>query len=293
MSELSELRRSWTPPPELAGSGPREVRLKTAGKALAVMAAALFVGAIAADLGLSRLAQSLPRRDAGPVRLARPQPMDDPRRAALYLVPLRIFVACAMEVSSHALALRRVDGTALRRRRLHQPDARPPRLPRRHGGVLRAPSAGCSRCCPTARRRRSTSTIRAAPTLVAAARPAGDLRDRRAPPTSRPGPLSFSLDGLAFDVAHAARHAARPLAAGRPAERLQHPRRGRPRRWRSTCRSPRSKRGIARARAACPAASRSSPSADDDVTRRRRLRAHRRRAEEPARDGAAAGARAG
>ena len=57
MSELSELRRSWTPPPELAGSGPREVRLKTAGKALAVVAAALFVGAIAADLGLSRLAQ--------------------------------------------------------------------------------------------------------------------------------------------------------------------------------------------------------------------------------------------
>ena len=38
--------------------------------------------------------------------------------------------ACAMEVSSHALALRRVDGLRVRRRRLHEPDARPPRLPR-------------------------------------------------------------------------------------------------------------------------------------------------------------------
>ena len=36
---------------------------------------------------------------------------------------------------------------ALRRRRLHQPDARSPRLPRRHGGRTSRPSAGCSRCC--------------------------------------------------------------------------------------------------------------------------------------------------
>ena len=45
--------------------------------------------------------------------------------------------ACAMEVSSHALELDRVDGRALRRRRVHEPDAGPPRLPSRHGGLLR------------------------------------------------------------------------------------------------------------------------------------------------------------
>ena len=42
-----------------------------------------------------------------------------------------------MEVSSHALALGRVDGRALRGGRLHQPVARPPRLPPVDGGLLR------------------------------------------------------------------------------------------------------------------------------------------------------------
>ena len=45
--------------------------------------------------------------------------------------------AVAMEVSSHALALERVRGHPLRRRRLHEPLAGPPRLPPRHGGLLR------------------------------------------------------------------------------------------------------------------------------------------------------------
>ena len=44
--------------------------------------------------------------------------------------------ACAMEVSSHALALRRVDRMRFSAGAVHQPHARPPRLPRRHGGVL-------------------------------------------------------------------------------------------------------------------------------------------------------------
>ena len=44
--------------------------------------------------------------------------------------------ACAMEVSSHALALSRVDDTRVRRGRVHQPDPRSPRLPRRHGELL-------------------------------------------------------------------------------------------------------------------------------------------------------------
>ena len=53
--------------------------------------------------------------------------------------------ACAMEVSSHALALDRVDGDPLRRRRVHQPDPGPPRLPRRHGGLLRRQAAAVHR----------------------------------------------------------------------------------------------------------------------------------------------------
>ena len=43
-----------------------------------------------------------------------------------------------MEVSSHALSLGRVDGRAVRGRRVHQPLARPPRLPPDHGGLLRS-----------------------------------------------------------------------------------------------------------------------------------------------------------
>jgi hypothetical protein len=57
MSELSELRRSWAPPPELAGMGPREVRLTTTGKVLTGVAVFMFLSAIAAYLGLSRLEQ--------------------------------------------------------------------------------------------------------------------------------------------------------------------------------------------------------------------------------------------
>ena len=45
--------------------------------------------------------------------------------------------ACVMEVSSHALALQARRRHPVRRGGLHQPDARSPRLPRRHGGLLR------------------------------------------------------------------------------------------------------------------------------------------------------------
>ncbi len=47
----------------------------------------------------------------------------------------------AMEVSSHALALGRVRGGALPRRRVHQPHAGPPRLPRLDGGLRRRQGA--------------------------------------------------------------------------------------------------------------------------------------------------------
>ena len=49
--------------------------------------------------------------------------------------------ACVMEVSSHALALRRTAEIRLRGGRLHQPDPGPPRLPRRHGRLLRRQAA--------------------------------------------------------------------------------------------------------------------------------------------------------
>ena len=65
-----------------------------------------------------------------------------------------------MEVSSHALALRRVDGVVVRRRRLHQPQPGPPRLPRRHGGLLRGQGAAVHAGARPARRG-LTSTTRA------------------------------------------------------------------------------------------------------------------------------------
>ena len=106
---------------------------------------------------------------------------------------------------------------ALRRGDLHQPDARPSRFPRRHGGVLRRQAPAVRAAAGRRRRRSSTSTIRAAPSSPRPRRASGDLRDRRAG-RRPPGPLAFSLDGLAFDVRDAARHrcASRSPLVGRP-----------------------------------------------------------------------------
>ena len=107
--------------------------------------------------------------------------------------------ACVMEVSSHALALRRADYLRFAAGDLHQPDPRPPRLPRRHGAVLRrqAPPVRAA-----ARRRRSAITNaddpRGSDFAAAARRPVTYAID--APADVTPGPISFSLDGLAFDV---------------------------------------------------------------------------------------------
>ena len=104
--------------------------------------------------------------------------------------------ACVMEVSSHALALRRADGDPLRGRRVHQPHPGPPRLPRRHGGLLRgqAPAVRPGRR-RAPERRSSTSTTPTGPARRRAARgrlpAAADLLGRRgrrgpaAPWTSR------------------------------------------------------------------------------------------------------------
>ena len=198
--------------------------------------------------------------------------------------------ACAMEVSSHALALRRVDGMTLRRRRLHQPDARSSRLPRRHGGLLprQAPAvrdAAARRAEPDQRRRsarrRAASRSCGRPVTYAINRPA-DVT---------PGPLSFSLDGLTFDVRtpRGTLHV-RSTLVGRPnvynilaavatATALG-----------SAARRDRARRA---ALAGVPGRFEVVSSAERRRHRRRRLRAHRRRAAQPARDGAAAGAAAG
>ena len=61
--------------------------------------------------------------------------------------------ACVMEVSSHALALQRADHLRFAAGDLHQPDARSPRLPRRHGDVLRRQAAAVRAAAGAARRR--------------------------------------------------------------------------------------------------------------------------------------------
>ena len=107
--------------------------------------------------------------------------------------------ACVMEVSSHALALRRADYLRFARRHLHEPDARSPRLPPRHGGLLRSPSGGCSSCCRAGGIARDEPRRPPRPRFAAVApRPVTYAID--APADVRPGPLTFSLDGLAFDV---------------------------------------------------------------------------------------------
>ena len=121
-------------------------------------------------------------------------------------------------------------------------------------------------------------------------RPAGDLRDQ---PAGRHHAGAAVVLARRPDLrrADAARHAARALEAGRPAERLQHPRRGRRPASRSACRSTPSS-GASQALDGVPGRFQvvSRPTGRGD--RRRRLRAHRRCAAEPARDGAAARARA-
>jgi hypothetical protein len=48
--------RSWAPPPELSGSGPRQVQLKAGGKAMVFMAVVVVAGAVALYVFLSRQA---------------------------------------------------------------------------------------------------------------------------------------------------------------------------------------------------------------------------------------------
>ena len=55
--ELAEIKKNWTPPPGLAGTGPRDVRLKAGGIVLAVLAAIFVIGGGVAWYFLSMKAQ--------------------------------------------------------------------------------------------------------------------------------------------------------------------------------------------------------------------------------------------
>ena len=95
--------------------------------------------------------------------------------------------AVAMEVSSHALAQHRVDGTTFRGGGVHQPEPRPPRLPRHHGRLLQGQGAAV-RAGAVAASRWSTSTTRTA----------GCSRDAASIPT-----VGYSLDDATDLVADA------------------------------------------------------------------------------------------
>ena len=127
----------------------------------------------------------------------------------------RLLGACAMEVSSHALALQRADGMRFAAGVFTQPDARPPRFPRRHGDVLRGQAAALRDAAARSPGRRQPR------------RPArgGAGRRRRAAVTYAirqsadvtPGRCPVSLDGARVRRPHAAGRASaspRPWSAG-------------------------------------------------------------------------------
>ena len=127
--------------------------------------------------------------------------------------------AAVMEVSSHALALKRVDGVQFRGRRLQQSDTRPPRLPRRHGDLFRRQAPAVRDASAKARRASSTSTTRR-DSSGGHRRPAGHLRhpQRR---RRHAGAFRLFAVGTALHGPHAAWCLAGEVDAGRAAQRLQ------------------------------------------------------------------------
>ena len=186
--------------------------------------------------------------------------------------------ACVMEVSSHALALGPGRRGRLRRRRLHQPVPGPPRLPPRHGGLLRgqglAVHPGAGPRGPGLRRRRVGPPPRRA-------RPASRSTTVSAPRRGRR--LAASTSTAATRRAFRARRAAGPTVAP---ERRSLPGRLQRRQHRAGRGRPRLPLGVDAAAAAAAVARRpararphgawSTPEAAD-ARARRRLRAHPRR----------------
>ena len=132
--------------------------------------------------------------------------------------------ACAMEVSSHALALRRADAirfagavfTNLTRDHLDF-----------HGSMedyFAAKRRLFELAGPDAPALVNVDDPRGA-ALLDAGRPCRSATAWRRPADVSPGPLDFSLDGLSFDVRCPQGTGSRAVAAGGQAERLQHPRR--------------------------------------------------------------------
>lgn len=66
--QLEEVRRKWTPPKELTGSVPREIRLSSGGYVVAVLAVLLILGGIGAGIALSAVGR---REAAVQMKLAR------------------------------------------------------------------------------------------------------------------------------------------------------------------------------------------------------------------------------
>ncbi len=143
--------------------------------------------------------------------------------------------ACAMEVSSHALSLRRVDAmtfaagvfTNLTRDHLDFHADMEELLP---GEAPAVRDAAARRAEPDQRRRSARAFA------DRGRRPAGDLCDQSAGRHHARTAVVFARRA-GVRRADAARDDPRQVAAGRPAQRLQHPGRGRDRARRSTCRS--------------------------------------------------------
>ena len=92
--------------------------------------------------------------------------------------------AVAMEVSSHGLDQGRVNGVNVRRRAVHQPHARPPRLSRDDGGVRRREGAALQLAGPAHRGHQRRRRVR--PAASSTRRVARGQRRRHLRPRGRP-----------------------------------------------------------------------------------------------------------
>ena len=172
--------------------------------------------------------------------------------------------SAVMEVSSHALSLKRVDGMRFAAGVFSN-------LTRDHLDFHEDMEAYFA-----AKRRLFEMLPADAPGVINMDDPRGavagrDLRAGRSPtrstppPMSRPAPIEMTLSGLRFDVEDAEGHRAHHVEAGRPAERLQHPR-GHGDGDRARCSDRRDRDAASPACPACPAASKWSRRSGDEVT---------------------------
>ena len=122
---------------------------------------------------------------------------------------------CAIEISSHALVLGRADAIHVARRRVHEPDPGPPRLPHRHGGLLRRQAAAVHRrrgpalaAARLGRQRRRRATGAGSPPSCAGVETELDHASRASGAAA-----DLSADGVEFDADGATLHARRRRAS--------------------------------------------------------------------------------